>query len=533
MSISDPIHEPLEVSLKRWQSTAANDFQGMRQVLSRVYTRINRPAPFVIWCDSPWQLAVAPFLMRLVCFSPSDAQRRMLNQSYDYRDLCRTIRRELQANLNQGLWQQALESIMSQLPPELELALMGTSIDRQDPDEKRKPSTLELAASHLSEHFDLEGVNYPEVLNKIETETTSSAFQALQQRWKALIPEYREELPERLDPELPIIRPTPHSREVAGLASSRIAFERKFRADTGVSIKDFDGSEVPSLGASDLLALQFQKQMGSKFCDQICRLLTSNPWSDLVEALDRAIGSFLPPKFLDDNPAVLANLRESDILAIARSLRRCQPVWTNWSLYYLSISMLLNKPDWKDRAEFAEELVDYWQMSAGAFMYVFEDKVVYACKNPTAFRFDERERFHSYTEPAVEFVDGYKMYSWRGIMVNEELACKPEILTVKYIDNERNVEVRRVLIERYGTGNYIIDSGAVAVASDDVGVLYTKQISGDEMIVVVKVINSTPEPDGTYKQYFLRVPPNISTPRAGIAWTFGLRPEEYHPAVQT
>jgi hypothetical protein len=47
------------------------------------------------------------------------------------------------------------------------------------------------------------------------------------------------------------------------------------------------------------------------------------------------------------------------------------------------------------------------------------------------------------------------------------------------------------------------------------------------------VVNSTPEPDGTSRTYFLRVPPNIRTARAGVAWTFGLTEEEYHPLAQT
>jgi hypothetical protein len=50
---------------------------------------------------------------------------------------------------------------------------------------------------------------------------------------------------------------------------------------------------------------------------------------------------------------------------------------------------------------------------------------------------------------------------------------------------------------------------------------------------MVKVINSTAEPDGTYKEYFLRVPPDVSSAREGVAWTFGLEPHEYAPAVES
>ncbi len=50
---------------------------------------------------------------------------------------------------------------------------------------------------------------------------------------------------------------------------------------------------------------------------------------------------------------------------------------------------------------------------------------------------------------------------------------------------------------------------------------------------MVKVVNSTPEPDGTRRSYYLRVPPDTRTAKAGIAWTFGLDESEYQPLVQT
>ena len=77
----------------------------------------------------------------------------------------------------------------------------------------------------------------------------------------------------------------------------------------------------------------------------------------------------------------------------------------------------------------------------------------------------------------------------------------------------------------------------------------------DEPLVVVEVLNSTPEPDGSVHRFYLRVPPQFGnagskttvafaeggedrrsvarTPHAAIAWTFGLMPDEYRPEVMT
>jgi hypothetical protein len=37
---------------------------------------------------------------------------------------------------------------------------------------------------------------------------------------------------------------------------------------------------------------------------------------------------------------------------------------------------------------------------------------------------------------------------------------------------------------------------------------------------MLEVENSTPEPDGSHKPYFLRVPPEVRTARETLAWTF-------------
>jgi hypothetical protein len=50
---------------------------------------------------------------------------------------------------------------------------------------------------------------------------------------------------------------------------------------------------------------------------------------------------------------------------------------------------------------------------------------------------------------------------------------------------------------------------------------------------MVKVVNSTPKPDGTYKDYFLRVPPTVRTAREAVAWTFDLDPTVYAPVLET
>ena len=80
------------------------------------------------------------------------------------------------------------------------------------------------------------------------------------------------------------------------------------------------------------------------------------------------------------------------------------------------------------------------------------------------------------------------------------------------------------MIDLMGKEVFIKESGLKPIQKDDWGELFVKNLDGDEPLMVVKVINSTAEPDGSFKDYFLRVDPKfyggIKTARAAVASTW-------------
>lgn len=135
---------------------------------------------------------------------------------------------------------------------------------------------------------------------------------------------------------------------------------------------------------------------------------------------------------------------------------------------------------------------------------------------------------------AITFADGYKIFAVSGLVVPRRFLENPELLTIGDIDREENVETRRGLIELYGAARYLEDSGAQLIHEDECGQLYQREISGDEPLTMVRVVNSTPEPDGSYRTFFLRVPPTITTAREAVAWTFDIDDaEEYKPLQES
>ncbi|WP_375231947.1 DUF6745 domain-containing protein [Streptomyces sp. NWU339] len=161
------------------------------------------------------------------------------------------------------------------------------------------------------------------------------------------------------------------------------------------------------------------------------------------------------------------------------------------------------------------------------------EKVAVVCERPVALHRDEAGRLDHGDGPALEFPDGFALCAWRGMPVPRAFLKELRTLTPERIRAEENAELRRVMLEYYGYDRYLTDSGAEPVHQDETGTLWRVELVGDEAVVMVEVVNSTPEPDGTRRTYWLRVPPTTRTARKGVAWTFGVAPEAYEPLRQT
>jgi hypothetical protein len=122
---------------------------------------------------------------------------------------------------------------------------------------------------------------------------------------------------------------------------------------------------------------------------------------------------------------------------------------------------------------------------------------------------------------------------WRGVSINERIAFRPETLVIDEILAERNAEVRRVMVERFGFDRFMAEARAEVLDKDqDAGgerQLLRVPMENDEDIVCVSVF--CPSTGG---QFFLRVPPKMTTCRSAIAWTAGFDdPADYAPRIET
>ncbi|WP_435847861.1 DUF6745 domain-containing protein [Streptomyces fradiae] len=161
------------------------------------------------------------------------------------------------------------------------------------------------------------------------------------------------------------------------------------------------------------------------------------------------------------------------------------------------------------------------------------ERLAVVCERPVELHRDEAGRLDRGDGPALAYGDGFALHAWRGMPVPAAFLAELRALTPERIRTEENAELRRVMLEFYGYDRYLRESRAKPVHRDDTGVLWRIPLPDDEDVAMVEVVNSTPEPDGTSRTYWLRVPPDTRTARQGVAWTFGLEADAYAPLRET
>jgi len=169
---------------------------------------------------------------------------------------------------------------------------------------------------------------------------------------------------------------------------------------------------------------------------------------------------------------------------------------------------------------------------AAGWWWPFRNAVVLTDR-PHTLRRDDQHRLHGVTGPALQYPDGWGIWAWHGVRVPQQVIECPNTLTIPQIRDEPNLEVRRVMLERFGLERYLRESGAREIHKDDWGTLFRSEIPGDEPLVMLMVVNSTPEPDGSYRDFMVRVPPEMQTSQQAWNWTYERRPDEARPLVES
>ena len=443
------------------------------QSLRRVYEALDKPAPHVLFCESLFQLAVSTGLLLIAAESDELASR---------------FEKELKDPVWKSAWNKVCEALKD--APELSKSVGAGAARLKDGEPQKGKFSFSggsLFATLFGEELDSPILEYKHLaISEIE----SNEIDRLGLRAKLQI---RKRLRSDLETmQTRILRGTMLMGSISDLIHGELSnsLEEQLQPDTVELLKGFCAEYLASIKKSEHSFFGMEKSGPS--VDDLFKEGLNTRYSHIDNFRTTMSGEVMLYGFLVDE------------LGLGRDTKEGQ---------FISDLALLE--------------------SSGIEFSAYASLCL-VCLPPISLKLSERGFLHNEHGPAIEFRDGFKTYAWQGVVVASHVIEKPETITLEEIDAEQNAEVRRILIQRYGMERYLEDSGARELDRDQYGVLYVKQQEGDEPIVMVKVINTTPEPDGTPpKTYFLRVPPYMRTAKEAVAWTFGMERNQYSPSIES
>jgi len=214
---------------------------------------------------------------------------------------------------------------------------------------------------------------------------------------------------------------------------------------------------------------------------------------------------------LDLTPQVVeGRLRGVGVDAFLEREKHMMPAahWANWSAQcdYLRNSTGL--------VEEMAEAMGHVEISKHCGWWAPYDTVAILQQKHSELAFDDAFQLHCTTGPAVRYRDGWDAYFWHGISVSRRIIMQPETMTLREIQKEDNVEVRRAMRGIYGEGRYLKEIGAQLIDADYEGArkgaaprALLQDNEGQKFLVGT---------DGsTGRVYYMQVPPEVKTCREG------------------
>jgi internalin A len=187
------------------------------------------------------------------------------------------------------------------------------------------------------------------------------------------------------------------------------------------------------------------------------------------------------------------------------------------------------------RPEFLKVVESMKQLLAECGWIFMFHNVCYVCSRPTKLSLDSEYRLHAEGEAAIAFADGYSLYFHHGVILPEKYGqIHPDLWQAQWLLEERNAELKRILIQKIGYDRICQQLQAVELDSWQEYTLLKIDNADVEPIYLLKMTCPS-----TGHIHALRVPPDVRsssraslTAKEAIRWVnWDIDPEEF--SVQT
>jgi hypothetical protein len=152
-------------------------------------------------------------------------------------------------------------------------------------------------------------------------------------------------------------------------------------------------------------------------------------------------------------------------------------------------------------------------------------KMVIICEHPIQISLDSKYHLHAEGKPAIQFADGYSLYSYHGITLPEKYGkLHPTRWQSKWLLEEDNAELRQVLIQGIGYGRICHELQAVELDNWQAYTLLKIDSAVDvEPVYLLKMICPS-----SGRIHILRVPPETTSAKEAIIWVnLGINPFDF------
>ena len=167
-------------------------------------------------------------------------------------------------------------------------------------------------------------------------------------------------------------------------------------------------------------------------------------------------------------------------------------------------------------------------LKLGIWSALFFENVAILTMTPSKVLYDDRNRLHSVTEPAIQFRDGYSICCIHGINFDEKIFydLTQRKIPVKDILQLVNIEQRYVALEYYGFENILDELNARLIDESPRGnKLYEIDFEVRSKRVTTKFLKySCPSTERNYGSF---VKPEITQADQAMAWKHNCTEEEY------
>lgn len=167
-----------------------------------------------------------------------------------------------------------------------------------------------------------------------------------------------------------------------------------------------------------------------------------------------------------------------------------------------------------------EAMFGLWEMAQATGWWAPYENICFVSERHNILNRDQQGRLHCEDGLACGYPDGWGVYAWHGVRMDEWMITKPrQNITAEQIMSISNVEQRRALLERVGYD--VLLSAAEKIDSDmdthHPRNLYRIAQDNDEDIVVIQL-----QCPSTGRIYVERVPPSMTTCQKAVNWQYGV-----------